>query len=58
MWDDVCCGFGLGFRMYPTAEEKVEMLKKYKEMLVGCKSQLDNEIKGVEERLKEMEKKK
>jgi hypothetical protein len=42
-----CCG-GYG-RSYFTSEEKVEMLKEYRESL-------ESELKGVSERIKELEK--
>ena len=41
-----CCGSG---RNFLTKEEKVEMLKEYKDAL-------DSESKGVSERIKELEK--
>lgn len=41
----MCCGY----RNYYTKEEKMEMLKDYKE-------QLEKEAKGVAERIKELEK--
>lgn len=46
--DGYCCGTYSG-RGFLTAEEKVEMLKEYKE-------ELDLESKGVGERIKELEK--
>lgn len=42
-----CCG--TGYRNYLTKDEKIEMLKEYKE-------QLDKESRGVAERIKELEK--
>lgn len=44
-----CGGFGLEVRRFLTTEEKLEILKEYKEGL-------QNELKGVEERIKAMEK--
>ncbi|MBI4044941.1 MAG: DUF5320 domain-containing protein [Candidatus Diapherotrites archaeon] len=41
--------YGYGPRNYYTKEERVEMLKDYKE-------QLEKEAKGVAERIKELEK--
>lgn len=44
------CGCGAyGMREFFTKEEKIEMLKEYKESL-------ENEAKGVSERIKELEK--
>lgn len=45
---DNCCS--TGYRSFLTREEKVEMLKEYKE-------NLEKEAKGVGERIKELEKK-
>jgi hypothetical protein len=42
-----CCGGSCGPRNFLTKDEKVEMLKEYKE-------QLDKESKGVAERIKEL----
>ena len=48
---DECCGSGEGrARRFLTKEEKIAMLKEYKEYL-------DNESKGVAERIKELQKK-
>ena len=44
------CGCG-GFRGFLTKEERIELLKEYKESL-------ENEAKGVSERIKELEKEK
>jgi len=52
---DGCCGTGRGAGMYScctprsflTREEKLEMLEEYKQSL-------ENEAKGVEERIKEL----
>ena len=41
------CGYG--FREFLTKEERIEILKEYKESL-------ENEAKGVSERIKELEK--
>ncbi len=38
-----------GPRMFPTKEEKIEMLKEYEETL-------EKELQGVKERIKELEK--
>ncbi len=43
------CGCGYGMRGFLTKEERLEMLKEYKE-------NLENEAKGVAERIKELEK--
>ncbi|MDE1871000.1 MAG: DUF5320 domain-containing protein [Candidatus Micrarchaeota archaeon] len=43
------CGYGYGFRGFLTKEERIELLKEYKESL-------ENEAKGVSERIKELEK--
>ena len=45
-----CCDHGPFFRRYLTAKEKQQMLEAYRE-------QLQNELKGVEERIKEFERK-
>ena len=46
-----CCGdYGSFVRRYLTAKEKQEMLEAYRQ-------QLQNELKGVEERIKELERK-
>lgn len=45
-----CCEQGMFFRRYLTAKEKQEMLEAYRQ-------QLQNELKGVEERIKEFERK-
>lgn len=42
-----CCGTGM--RNFLTKDEKIEMLKEYQD-------DLENELKGVKERLKELEK--
>ena len=42
-----CCGSGM--RRFLSRDEKVEMLKEYQDSL-------ENELKGVKERLKELEK--
>ncbi len=42
-----CCGSGM--RNFLTRDEKIEMLKEYE-------GSLENELKGVRERLKELEK--
>lgn len=44
-----CCSSGSGNRSFLTREEKLEMLKEYKETL-------EKEAKGVSERIKELEK--
>ena len=44
-----CCTAESGFRGFLTKDEKIEMLKEYKETL-------EKEAKGVAERIKEMEK--
>jgi len=41
------CGHESDFRHFLTKEEKIEMLEQYKEYL-------ENEAKGVQERLKEL----
>lgn len=43
-------GCGCGMRSFLTKDEKIEMLKEYKEAL-------ENEAKGVSERIKELENK-
>jgi hypothetical protein len=43
------CEIGREMRNFLTKEEKIEMLKEYKE-------HLENETKGVSERIKELEK--
>ncbi len=43
-----CGGSGYGLRNFLTKEEKLEILKEYKESL-------ENEIKGVGERIKQLE---
>ncbi len=43
------CGNGYGPRSFLTAEEKIELLREYKK-------NLENEAKGVEERIKQLEK--
>ena len=43
------CGTGCGTRSFLTKEEKVEMLKEYKESL-------EKELQGVAERIKELQK--
>ena len=43
------CGCGPGMRSFLTKEERLEMLKEYKE-------NLEKEAKGVAERIKELEK--
>lgn len=45
------CNCGTGFRGFLTSEEKLEMLKEYKE-------NLEKEAKGVAERIKELQKEK
>ena len=42
-------GCGSGMRSFLTRDEKIEMLKEYQDSL-------ENELKGVKERLKELEK--
>jgi hypothetical protein len=42
-------GYGHGFRGFLTKEEKIELLKEYKQSL-------EKEAKGVSERIKELEK--
>lgn len=44
----MCCGYE-GSRSFLTKDEKIEMLKEYKESL-------EKETKGVAERIKELEK--
>ena len=44
-----CGGSGRGYRNFLTKEEKIELLSEYKK-------KLENEAKGVEERLKELKK--
>jgi len=41
------CGFGYGRRSFLTKEERLSMLKEYKD-------DLEKEIKGIEERIKEL----
>ncbi|MGQ0537260.1 MAG: DUF5320 domain-containing protein [Methanobacteriota archaeon] len=43
-----CCGTGFGGRRYFTKEERVEWLKEYAD-------ELEHELSGVKERLKELE---
>lgn len=43
------CNCGTGYRGFLTREEKIEMLKEYKDSL-------EKEAKGVAERIKDMEK--
>lgn len=43
------CGCGCGPRRFPSRKEKIEMLEEYKESL-------KNELEGVEEALKELQK--
>lgn len=43
-----CCGPGYGARRYLTKEEKAEMLKEYAD-------ELENELKGVKERIAELQ---
>ncbi|MDE1865351.1 MAG: DUF5320 domain-containing protein [Candidatus Micrarchaeota archaeon] len=46
MYDNNCgCGYGSEMRRFLTTEEKVEMLKDYKE-------ELQKELKAVDERIK------
>ena len=45
------CGSGMGMRKFFTKEERVEFLKEYKEAL-------EQEAKGVAERIKQLEKEK
>jgi len=45
----MCGEFGSGMRGFFTKEERIEMLKEYKESL-------ESEAKGVSERIKELEK--
>ncbi len=45
-----CCGSG-GFRSFLTREEKLEMLKEYKDSL-------EKEVQGISERIKDLEKNK
>lgn len=47
----MCEGYGHGMRSFLTKEERIEILKEYK-------SSLENEAKGVSERIKELEKEK
>lgn len=44
-----CSGMRYGLRNFLTKEEKIEILKDYKEAL-------ENEAKGVQERIKQLEK--
>lgn len=44
------CGYGHGMRSFLTKEERIQILKDYRESL-------ENEAKGVSERIKELEKK-
>lgn len=43
------CEMGYGMRSFLTKEEKLEILKEYKEGL-------QKEVKGIDERIKELEK--
>lgn len=43
------CEYGYGIREFLTKEEKIEILKEYRE-------NLEKETKGVEERIKELQK--
>lgn len=45
-----CCGSS-GFRSFLTKEEKIEMLKEYK-------NNLEKEVQGIYERIKDLEKNK
>lgn len=45
----MCEGYGSGTRSFLTKEERLEILKEYKE-------NLEKEAKGVSERIKELEK--
>jgi len=45
----MCEGYGHGMRRFLTKEERIELLKEYQETL-------ENEAKGVSERIKELEK--
>ncbi|MGD0729132.1 MAG: hypothetical protein ABR981_03600 [Candidatus Micrarchaeaceae archaeon] len=45
------CEYGPGMRSFLTREERIELLKEYKESL-------EKEAKGVSERIKELEKEK
>ncbi len=45
----MCEGYGSGMRSFLTKEERLELLKEYK-------GNLEKEVKGVSERIKEMEK--
>lgn len=47
--DSGCGGMRRGMRSFLTKEEKIEILKSYKE-------ELENEAKGVAERIKQLEK--
>lgn len=49
MYANCGCGPAAGLRGFLTKEEKIEMLKEYKESL-------DQEAKGVAERIKELQK--
>jgi hypothetical protein len=45
----MCEGHGFGMRNFLTKEERIEMLKEYKESL-------EKEVTGIKERIKELEK--
>jgi prefoldin subunit 5 len=50
MYNSECgCGTGSGMRNFLTKDEKIEILKEYKK-------NLEDEAKGVAERIKELEK--
>lgn len=44
-----CCGTSSGMRSFLTRDEKIEMLKEYRESL-------EKEVEGIKERIKELEK--
>ena len=55
--DDCECGYSCGSsRSFLTKEEKIEMLKEYKKALEEQRKELENEAKGVSERIAELEK--
>ncbi len=47
--EDVCCNCGTGYRNFLTKKEKVEILKDYK-------GSLEKEVRGISEKIKELEK--
>lgn len=51
MYEGYECGHRYGFRGFLTKEERVELLKEYRDTL-------EKEAKGVSERIKELEKEK